>query len=114
MPAECRLLPFWDDIPLYEGIRSRKLPLPQQLAFRHYQSQEGRRGEKNGKIVQEEGWVHDTQVLCFGIPQRPLLPLGILTGVLESRLWIGGGMADVWHCAVTTAIACGLSTDQKV
>lgn len=66
------------------------------------------------RLFRKRVGVHDTQVLCFGIPQGPLLPLGILTGVLESRLWIGGGMADVWHCAVTTAIACGLSTDQKV
>lgn len=30
------------------------------------------------------------------------------------KLGIGGCMADGWHCAVTTAIAYGLSTNQKV
>lgn len=48
-----------------------------------------------------------------GLPRDPCF-MWDSSGALESWVQPGGRMAGVRHCAVDTAVACVLSTDQKV
>lgn len=82
-------------------------------AFRYYGSLEGRQNGRDGKGVQEEGG-GSMPFKCVRITQGSLLHVGLFTGVLESWVRLGGCMAGVRHWAVDTAVACGLSTDQKL